>query len=463
MNLINLFKDQIGGVLVDQASSFLGEDKSKTTTALSAIVPSLLGGLVNKGSNEQGASGIMDMITKGGFNGDMLGNVAGLFSGGDSTNNLMSSGGNILSSLLGDKMGGIVNAISSFSGLGSGSSSSLMKMAAPLLMSVVGKQVMNGNMGVSGLMNLLSGQKEHIATAMPSGLGNMSSLLGFANGFKNNITDGVTKTVDTGAKVVKETTSTVRNTAAGAGAAAAGTAKKGMGFLKWLLPLLIVAALLFFGLRSCGGDVKDGGNALIDGAKDIGNTVTDGAKNIGNTVADGAKDIGNTVADGVKDGGNALVDGAKGVVDAISKVTLPGGKEISFAAGSFGDKVVNFLNGDKADYSKAFTFDGLNFATGSANLTTESDKQISNLSEILKAYPKFNVRIEGHTDNTGDAAKNKTLSSNRAKSVKEALIAKGISAGRIDTAGLGQTKPIADNNTEEGRLQNRRVEMYFVK
>ena len=69
------------------------------------------------------------------------------------------------------------------------------------------------------------------------------------------------------------------------------------------------------------------------------------------------------------------------------------------------------------------------------------------------------VEIEGHTDSTGNAAHNLDLSQLRAKTVRAALVAAGIAADRLTTAGLGQTEPVASNDTEAGRAQNRRVEV----
>jgi outer membrane protein OmpA-like peptidoglycan-associated protein len=78
---------------------------------------------------------------------------------------------------------------------------------------------------------------------------------------------------------------------------------------------------------------------------------------------------------------------------------------------------------------------------------------------MLQKNPDVKVSIEGHTDNFGNIASNKTLSENRAKAVMDALIAKGISKTRLSSKGWGSTKPVADNATEEGKAANRRVEI----
>lgn len=101
----------------------------------------------------------------------------------------------------------------------------------------------------------------------------------------------------------------------------------------------------------------------------------------------------------------------------------------------------------------------INFETGKADIKPDSQGVIEQLSEMLSTNPELKISIEGHTDNVGNPAANQILSTNRAKSVVKALVAKGISASRLIPKGLGQTKPIADNKTEEGRAQNRRVEI----
>ncbi len=73
--------------------------------------------------------------------------------------------------------------------------------------------------------------------------------------------------------------------------------------------------------------------------------------------------------------------------------------------------------------------------------------------------PGLKVSIEGHTDNSGNATANQTLSENRAKAVMNAVIAKGIDKSRLTSKGMGATKPLEDNGTEDGKAKNRRVEI----
>jgi len=87
------------------------------------------------------------------------------------------------------------------------------------------------------------------------------------------------------------------------------------------------------------------------------------------------------------------------------------------------------------------------------------DKDINDLAKVMKDYPDLNVVIEGHTDNVGTAAYNKKLSQRRANAVKKYMVEQdGINANRITAEGFGFDRPIASNDTDEGRQKNRRVE-----
>ena len=101
----------------------------------------------------------------------------------------------------------------------------------------------------------------------------------------------------------------------------------------------------------------------------------------------------------------------------------------------------------------------INFDTGKSDIKPESQKIIDQIQSMLTANPALKISIEGHTDNTGVPASNKTLSENRAKSVMSALVSGGTDKTRLVAKGWGQDKPIAENTTDDGKAKNRRVEI----
>jgi outer membrane protein OmpA-like peptidoglycan-associated protein len=101
----------------------------------------------------------------------------------------------------------------------------------------------------------------------------------------------------------------------------------------------------------------------------------------------------------------------------------------------------------------------INFDTGKATLRPDARPVIDEIAKALQGDPSLRIRIDGHTDNVGQAAANKKLAEDRARAVLEAVAGAGVDRKRLAAAGFGADKPISDNKTEEGRAKNRRVEL----
>lgn len=106
---------------------------------------------------------------------------------------------------------------------------------------------------------------------------------------------------------------------------------------------------------------------------------------------------------------------------------------------------------------------GINFELGAATLKEESFPTLDEIYDMLNDNPEMQIIINGHTDSQGSASYNKTLSTNRAESVKAYFVGKGIAAERLEAFGKGEEEPIADNSTQLGRAANRRVEFKLKK
>jgi outer membrane protein OmpA-like peptidoglycan-associated protein len=163
------------------------------------------------------------------------------------------------------------------------------------------------------------------------------------------------------------------------------------------------------------------------------------------------------VSEGVQNASSALGD--------FFKTKLPNGVELNIPKFGIENKLLSFIQDSSkpVDDSTWFNFDRLLFDTGKATLQPSSEEQLNNIAEILKAYPSVHVKIGGYTDNTGDPAANQTLSEARAKNVMDALVGKGVEASRLESAGYGDQHPVADNSTEEGRAQNRRISLLVTQ
>ena len=246
-------------------------------------------------------------------------------------------------------------------------------------------------MNLSGLANLLLGQKNNILAALPAGVG---SLLGFA---------------ELGAR----------------GGGLPDNNNKGGG-MNWLWPLLAVLALglgIMYFMKNCnkptGPEVKVPELPKVD---------------------------------------SAAIKAAEAAKGFMKKLTS--GFEIKGSQNGIERQLITFVEDASKPVDKTtwFNFDRLTFKTASAEIEMDKSKdQLVNIYQVMKAYPKVKLKVGGYTDNVGNEAANLKLSLARARATVAALEAMGVEKGRLSPEGYGSQHPVAGNDTEDGRAQNRRI------
>jgi hypothetical protein len=232
-NLLSLAQGALGGDFSKLAGQFFGESQGTTQSALSSLLPAVLGSIAQKGATPQGASSLMALINGANLDVSSLGNLAGLFGGGGSgVNALLKLGtSSLVPALLGDKSGALVSALSSSSGIKSSSATSMLAMIVPLVLTLLKKFIGDKGLDASSLSSLLSSQGPNLQGALD---GKLTSALGFASpaAFLGGLGGQAADTAQrAGAAVL-------------GGAAVATTAAKS-GLMRWL-PWLIGAAVLLF-------------------------------------------------------------------------------------------------------------------------------------------------------------------------------------------------------------------------
>ena len=246
-NLLTLAQNALGGDFSKLAGSFLGESPSATQTAVSALLPAVLGGIAQKGATPEGASSLMSLINSANLDTRSVDNVAGLFSGGGSqVNELLKQGtSRLVPALFGDKTGSLVNALSSASGVRTSSATSLIAMIVPIVLTLLKKLIGERGLDASSLSSMLSSQGPSLSGALDSritGALGYASPAAFLSGLGGRVADA-TRGVSAGLA-----TATGATMAAGAGArtaAMATTTAASSGLWRWL-PWVIGAALLLF-------------------------------------------------------------------------------------------------------------------------------------------------------------------------------------------------------------------------
>lgn len=420
-NLLDSVKGLFTNDLISKVASSLGESEGGIQKAISAAVPSVLTGVINKAGTSGGADSILN-LAKEASNSSILGNLSGLLGGGSGLSSILSMAGG----LFGDKVGGISNLISSFAGVKQSSASSLLSMAAPAALAALGKHASSTNLNAGGLLSLLNSQKDSILSAVPSGF-NLAGALGLGS------------LTDIGGKL----SSAVSGMAGGAQknlhSVASQVGEKADNSSKWIRTILLTVGIITLAvllLRKCGGGKEE--HAVTTNTQDTMEVKKDTAVTV------------NPVTTTVKES---------------FKVSLPGGVTLDAFKGGIEDRLVTFLNSDwmklGADSLKKtwFDFDNLNFEIGSSNITAESQVQINNIAAILKAYPAAKFKVGGYTDKTGDAAFNKKLSKSRADAVVAAIKAAGGNAAQLlEAEGYGsEFATVPATASDEERKKDRRI------
>jgi len=327
INLLDLVKGAVGGQMGPLAG-ILGEDEQKTSSAVGAAIPAILGGLLKKTSTPQGADEIFKTLDD--HDGGILDNIGGLLGGGNHTD-LLSKGTSLLGMLFGNNQSNLLGSIAKMAGIGNGKAGTILGLLAPIVMGVLGKQRRTQGLDVGGLTSLLMSQKDHLGGHLK---GELSESLGLGD-ILGSTTDAIK---GAGAAASHGVQSAVGNAgraasgaASGAANAAADAGKSGGSFLLALLPLIILGALAFWAFNKFNAPKVDlpAGDAGLNvdiGTPDLSDIKIDipGFENVGSTFGDLTKGL-----SGLKD-----VEGAQGLVTKFEDAsTMVDGLNLGALAG----------------------------------------------------------------------------------------------------------------------------------
>ncbi|MBF9237236.1 OmpA family protein [Hymenobacter sp. BT683] len=453
-NLLDLVQQYFGGDTVRQASTALGENESNIGTALHGVVPMVLGSVFARSQQPGGSEELLSMSQQAHSSG-ILGNMGNLFRGlgkggtpaPAADGGLMARGADFLRSVLGTGYTPAVEGVSRQAGVQTSTVSSLMSMAMPVVLGVLGRHTAENKLDGNGLRTYLNSQRGSIMGALsrlPAGLGTVLSGLGLG-------------TVAAGlGNAAHDVGSTVSAAANRAGDSFRDSPRDERGATSspsrwpWLVLLLLGAIALIYFMRSC--DKQPDATAPVT-TETVPDTTTTTAP-ITATAPTGRFD---------EASGNYIYD-----TGADTQLTLPNGTVLNVGNNSVEARMFNFLNDANQTVSDDKTagwmsLDRVYFNTAKATLTAESQAQLKNIAAILKAFPNAAIKLGGYTDSRGQAAQNKTLSTQRANAARQAVINAGIAAARVTAEGYGAEHPIASNDTPEGRAQNRRVDVRVTK
>ena len=422
-SLLATLKSQFGDDLIDLLSRLTGEQPALTQTAFERSGEAILAGLLGQGATAEGSQALVNLLNEPGFRGHALTDLPAVLGDSTSAISLIDQGKVLLHSLFGDRIEGLVRWVSNSSGVGQGSAWSMMSLIAPAVLNFI-KGQFSGKVDGSGLWNYLSGQRSGLETSAPAA--GLLPVLGWQDWSSAS------------AGAVAPTPQPVRAAPPIVTPTPVPEERERSAFpWYWLVLLLGLLLLGFLLMRGC----NPGPEAVTTSAPAP--VVKEPAAPVAATPVTPKPVV---IAP-------APVQPVELVLrDDVKLMVSPDGVE---------RKLVTFIEDPNKvpDETTWFSFDGLEFETGSATLKPSSQARLEQLAAVLKAYPLVRIKIGGYTDNVGDPAMNLKLSQDRAQTAMQGLVNLGVTADRMEAEGYGEQYPIADNATEEGREQNRRIDI----
>lgn len=402
---------------VSKVATRLGESDAAVSRGLPVAVASVLASLVAKTGDSGAMRRVYDLATSRDNDinapADFSSSIARAMTTGSPSSSL---GGTLLTTVLGGRMSDVSGLVVRAAGIEKPSSgSALLTLVAPIILGMLGQRIRERGLNPSGFASMLAGERDSILAAAPAGIRSLVDMPPAAAGG------------------LREGTVPPR-----------GTVEEKRG-ARWLWPVLGGIAAIVLLLALLGRNrVPQPVATSVDSAAGLSRRTVDSSLAAGRRTLDTAT---GTVTSAVRELGGFV------------RRSLPGGVTLNVPERGIESRLVAFIEDRSRPVNDTtwFEFDRLNFATGSATILPQSEEQLDNIAAVLKAYPAVHVKIGGYTDNTGEAAANMRLSQARADAVRQALVAKSITASRLEAEGYGAQHPVADNSTPEGRAKNRRI------
>jgi outer membrane protein OmpA-like peptidoglycan-associated protein len=419
-NILEITRFAFQGDTMQRLSSVLHESQSATRTGIEAAIPASLAGLAAHATSEQKAADLLGAFRGGDFPHADASEVTRMVDDPVATARLAESGQGFLSRLFGGRLSGIVDALAGQAGVSRSSASTLLGLAAPLVLGAVSKEAQSRNLDARGLSRFLADQGRRASGVLPASMTSMlSAIPGFGalgqagEGAAGKVQDagaGITERAeqaffrarDRGEGVVGDASRKVHDAYDHFTHRAPGVEhmdERRRSSMGWLLPLLVLAALVaFLVARSRAGHEQQARNAP-----------------------------------------------QQQQVQTLSPET---------GAAAFSSYLASTLPAPRR-----FVLRGVDFATGSSAVSNNTT--LDGVAEAMIAHPSAKLRIEGHTDATGSAETNRSLSQTRAEAVRSYLVSRGVEGSRLEAVGRGSDEPLVQ--TGGANQENRRVELVVTQ
>jgi outer membrane protein OmpA-like peptidoglycan-associated protein len=403
---------------ISKASGLVKESPEGIRSGLKGVIPTVLMGLVNRGSTKEGAGSLLQMVQDDGYDSGVPSNYLSHFSAGEASERYARKGQDALSMMFGSQLGNITNRLAGNSGISSGSVSKLMGLVAPIVMGVLGSKVKKQGWDATSLSSYLGGQRSSLKTMMAPGLEDLFEGRGKTD--EQFARDQLVQKQKVTALPERRQSYSTEEEAASYGTPE--RKKRGFGLPMALAALLLVGA--FFWMKN-----RHGPEVV---------TTTQQTEQAGRV-------------------GGKVSPPAESMRQSEEKQTGYG------ATTAPGREIQNVLSSPTAELPKRIPLNEVKFSQGKANLSPEAEGTLKDVAQTLKANPRAQVQVEGFADRQGDPAQSSKLSLDRARSVQQELTENGVKPDQLKVVGQGAAQPAVPRPQTQGGQEDRRVDLIVTQ
>ena len=425
-NILELLKSFLTGPIVHSIAEAVGLPEDKVRAGLEGAFSAVLAGMLQKASQPEGAESLLNTLKDMGSHADLVKDPGAVLGSADGLRNLEQAGSSLLKRLFGEKLENLANALGGSLGLPKGVVSTLLALAGPMIMSQIGKLVAAHGLNASGLLELLMGQKKFLQASAPPGLASalgLNSLADLGTDPKQRGTDSASTASRTGPNAAPEMAP----------------------WLKWALPVGLLAALallgVFYALRpgepneqlalptpppAVNAQPAPDANKVAD--ETVRQKIADADATVKEKMADAARATeaaAETAKQKIADAANATGAAVESVKQKVTAFTLPGGVSVELPEHSGLDQLATYLQNPKPDASPVIPLPVFAYEPGTTRASAEALTAMDLLAKVLKAYPAVTIKLVGHPETISDSVQQKAEALRRANDAKSLLVERG--------------------------------------
>ncbi|QJD78978.1 DUF937 domain-containing protein [Spirosoma rhododendri] len=430
MTLFATFNDILNSDVLSRIANYVDEPAEKTQKAVDGLVYTIVGGLMKRTTTEIGVNQLFNHIKRGRYEGQLLDSLNTVLRDPNQTNALITQGNDVISHLLPAMKSSIGSMISGYAGIRNSSSISLLGLISTITLHVLGKTVKDRKLDADGLAASLFAEREAFVNAVPDEfmprlvekVGLQQIVSGVAAPARRQQAEASGQVVVNRAPVSYEPSGDSDTSSLG----------------RWGVGALVLLALL--GLSYYVYQNTQNHDASADELSATGDSTQ----------------LSDTVARSL----DVPVDSAN---RRPATAALPGTTAAPATTGALSQEITPYIGNAALPKGRVFPMPGLTFEPGSLSLTASGQATISELTTLLKTYPRLQVQLVGFANDAAGGLSNKSLSFKRVNMVKQQLVTSGINYLRVDAIGRGSGAPRRRfDSTAVARPTMRKIDLKVV-